>query len=110
MPRHNNRERVYNIRFGTHSVVKEASVIALDHKQAERMARAFPNVKSVSKAQKDYDRIMESEFKTFTTRIMEDIAQPAMTPLAMDEFIWMRRNKRIENKERDKNIIDNEKA
>lgn len=106
MGRHNHREQVYNIRFGTHSVVKEASVIALNHKQAERLASAFPNVKSVSKARRDYERIMESEFKTFTTKIMEDIAQPAMTPLAMDEFIWLRRNKRIENREKDRDSID----
>lgn len=106
MPRHNNREQVYNIRFGTHSVVKEASVVALNHKQAERMAMNFPNVKSVAKARKDYDRIVESEFKTFTTRIMEDIAQPKMSPVAMDEFLWIRRRNRLANRDKDKNALD----
>ena len=102
MGRHNNREQVFIVRFGTHSVVKEASIIALNHKQAEKMASDFPNVKSVSKAKTVYDKIVMNEFNQFTTKLMEDIAQPRMTPLAMDEFIWLRRNKRIENKEKDK--------
>jgi len=33
---------------------------------------------------------------------MKDIAQPKMSPLAMDEFIWLRRNKRIGNSIKDK--------
>ena len=104
MGRHNNREQVYTIRFGTHSVVKEASVIALNHKQAERMAGDFPNVKGVAKARRDYDKIIARELIDLGTNLMKDIAQPSMTPLAMDEFLWMRRNKRVENKNKDRQI------
>jgi hypothetical protein len=104
MGRHNNREQVYIIRFGTHSVVKKASVIALNHNQAERMAQNFPNVKGVFKAQRDYEGIERGEFRNFTNKVMAD-NKPMMTALALDEFIWLRRNKRIENKDKDK--LDN---
>ena len=105
MGRHNNREQVYTVRFGVHNFresPQEASVIAMNHKQAERMAKAFPNVKSVAKAKTAYDRIVRSELSDFTTKLMQDIARPKMTPLAMDEFLWMRRSRRVENKNKDK--------
>ena len=102
MPRHNNREEVFTIRFGTHSTVREATRIAVDHKQAERIARTFPNVKSVAKANREYYRIADSEMRTMTNNIMKDIAKPKISPIAMDEFLWMRRTRRIENKSKDK--------
>lgn len=105
MGRHNRREEVYLIRFRSHSEVKTASVIAVSQKRAEGLAGSFPNVIGVSKAQKVYDRILNKELTTLTDRIMADIAQPRMSPLAMDEFLWLRRNKRIENKDKDK--LDN---
>jgi hypothetical protein len=105
MGRHNNREQVYIVRFGVHNfhdTPKKANVIAMSHKQAERMAKDYPDVKSVAKAQKVYDRIENRALVDFTTKLMQDIAQPKMTPLAMDEFLWMRRTKRIENRDKDK--------
>lgn len=102
MSRKNKREQVYIVRFGTHSVSQKASVIAIDHKHAERIAKKFPNVKSVAKAQRDYDRITNSEFARKTMDLVQDIAQPKMTPLAMDEFLWLRRRNRINNKRKDR--------
>jgi hypothetical protein len=102
MGRKNNRAEVYLVRFRSHSQVKTASVVAVSLKRAESLAESFPNVIGISKAQKVYDRIMNKELVTFTDKIMADIAQPKMSPLAMDEFIWLRRNKRIENRDKDK--------
>lgn len=98
-------EETWKIRFRVQGRIKTALVTAKDHKRAEGLAHTYPNVISVSKASNDYYRIERRELLTFTDKLMADIAQPKMTALAMDEFIWMRRNKRIEN--RDKDHIDN---
>ena len=106
MSRHNNREAVYKVRFRNEGMVKTATVVALNYEQAERMARSFLKVISVAKARRDYDRIVAKEFADFTTELIKDIAQPKLTPLAMDEFIWLRRNQRRENIPKDKNKKD----
>lgn len=92
----------WKIRFRDDDGIKTAFVTAKDHKRAERLAQSFPNVIGVSKASRDYYRIKQSELAKVSTELIKDIAQPTMTPLAMDEFLWMRRNKRIENKNKDK--------
>ena len=96
----------WKIRFRSNGQIKTSFVNAKDHKRAERLANSFPNVISVSKARNDYVRIEKADFSKFTDELMKDIAKPQMTPLAMDEFLWMRRNRRIENKNKDKNLID----
>jgi hypothetical protein len=95
-------EETWKIRFRVHGHIKTALVTAKDHKRAEGLAHSYPNVISVSKASNDYYRIERRELITFTDKLMADIAQPKMSPLALDEFIWMRRNKRVENREKDK--------
>ncbi len=95
-------EKTWMVRFRVKGETKTALVKAKDHKRAERLADAYPNVIGVSKATNDYYRIADAELRTFTNDLMKDIAKPKMSPLAMDEFLWMRRNKRFENKSKDK--------
>ena len=102
MSRASTLDDTWKIRFHTGGQIKTAFVIAKDHKRAERLAQAYPNVIGVSKARRDFYRIADSELHTLTNEMMKDIAQPKMTPLAMDEFLWMRRKKRIDNKNKDK--------
>jgi hypothetical protein len=102
MSRRNNREQIFTIRFRSSGMVKTASVMALSHKRAERLAEAFPNVIGVAKARGIYDRMVNKELTQLTTELIQDIAQPKLSPLAMDEFIWLRRNKRRENMNKDK--------
>ena len=109
MGRKNNRMESFGVRFKDNGRIKTAVVEAVGHERAERKASAFPNVISVHKL--FYDRIIYHEVNEIkkTTDLMQDIAQPKMSPLAMDEFIWMRKNKRkqnLENKSKDK--LDNE--
>lgn len=104
MSRHTSLENTWKVRFRDDGMVKTAFVVALDHKHAERLADSFPNVIGVSKATRDYFRIEQHEITRLSTELIKDIAQPKMTPLAMDEFLWMRRNKRVENKNKDRQI------
>ena len=89
------------IRFRVHGKINTSLVTAKDHKRAERKAKAYPNVIGVSKARNDVFRIANDELKTFTNNLMKEIAKPALTPLAMDEFIWKRRKKRVENRSKE---------
>lgn len=93
-------EETYKIRFRINGIVKTSFVVAKDHHRAKAMAHSYPNVLSVSKASNDYIRIERSELKIFSDKVIEE-TKP-LTALQMDEFVWMRRNKRIENKEKDK--------
>ncbi len=102
MSRSSSLENTWKIRFRFDGRTKTAFVIAKDHKRAERLAQSYPNVIGVSKATRDYIRIETKNFKTFTDKIMENIAQPKLSPLAMDEFLWLRRNKRIDNRDKDR--------
>jgi len=102
MSRVSSLEDTWIIRFRFHGEIKSSLVTAKGHKRAERLAKSYPNVIGVSKARKAYYRIANDELNTFTNNIMKDIAQPKMSPLAMDEFIWLRRNKRIGNSIKDK--------
>jgi hypothetical protein len=103
MSRSSTYEETFKIRFRINGIVKTSFVVAKDHHRAKSMARNYPNVLSVSKASNDYIRIERSELKTFSDKVIEE-TKP-LTALQMDEFIWMRRNKRIENKQKDH--IDN---
>lgn len=102
MSRASSLEDTWKIRFRDDDRIKTAFVTAKDHKRAERLAQSFPNVIGVSKATRDYYRIKESELTKITTELIKDIAQPKLTPLALDEFIWLRRNERRENMAKDK--------
>jgi hypothetical protein len=89
-----------------HGQVKESTVIAYDHKKAERLACDFPNVISVAKATKDYDRIVNREFSNFSEHVIADNKPlEPVSAIAMDEFIWQRRNKRRDNMFKDKNYL-----
>jgi len=103
MSRNSTIEETYKIRFRVNGFIKTSFVNAKDHQRAKNMAHNYPNVLSVSKASNDYVRIERSQLKTFADKIIEE-SKP-LTALQMDEFIWMRRNKRIENKQKDH--IDN---
>lgn len=108
MGRRNKREKVYSIRFKRNGLSVTASVIAVNQKQAERLAGAFPRVERVFKTQGVYDRMMNRELTDLTTNLMKDIAKPTIQPLALDEFLWQRKSKRkdnIANKEKDR--LDN---
>jgi len=94
-------EDTWKIRFRSKGQIRTSLVTAKDHKRAERLAQAYPNVISVAKARNDYYRIANSELRSVSNELMKDIAQPTTTPLAMDEFLWMRRNRRVENRKRD---------
>ena len=103
MSRVSTLDDTWKVRFRSGGQVKTSLVIAKDHKRAERRANLnYPNVISVSKAKEDYYRIIGDEQNHFTDRLMKDIAKPKMSPLAMDEFLWMRRVKRIDNRDKDK--------
>ena len=104
MSRRNNREQVYKIRFRDDGMIKTSIVTTANRSRLESMARSYPNVIGVSKATNNVRGMIGVELKNLTTELMKDIAQPKMTPLAMDEFLWMRRNKRVENKNKDRQI------
>jgi len=96
-------EAPWKVRFRVGNEIKTSIIIAKDHKKAERKAQlTYPHILGVSKANEDYYRVTGDEGNLFATRLMRDIACPKMSPLAMDEFLWLRRTKRIENKDKDK--------
>lgn len=103
MSRASTLDDTWKVRYRSSGEIKTSLITAKDHERAERKAQLrYPNILSVSKAREDYYRVTGDERNLFTTRLMEDIAKPKMSPLAMDEFLWLRRNKRIENKDKDK--------
>ena len=102
MGRHNQRETVYLVRFRSHGEVKTASVVAASQKRAESLAGSFPRVVSVAKAQEVYTKIENKAMRVINSRIMSENIVPRLSPIAMDEFLWIRRTKRIENKDKDK--------
>jgi len=103
MSRTSTYEETFKIRFRINGIIKTSFIVAKDHQRAKSMAHNYPNVISVSKASNDYVRIERSELKIFSDKVIEE-SKP-LTALQMDEFIWMRRHKRIENKQKDH--IDN---
>ena len=106
MGRKNNREQIFVIRFGTHSdtlaahtTTQKAHVMAVTHQQAERMAKHFPNAKSVCKAQEQFTHIVAHDFNSFSTKVIEESKRDS--PMVMDEMIWARK-KKAENKDKEK--------
>jgi hypothetical protein len=101
-------ENKWKIRFYSgRSRISTAIITAKDHKRAERKAQSFRGIHgviSVSKLSDDYERIEKKELKIMTERVIED-NKNILSPLAMDEFIWLRRNKRLENKYKDKDNL-----
>ena len=95
----------WKIRFYSGSSrVSTVIVTAKDHKRAEKKAKMFRGIHgviSVSKLTRDYEHIEKSELRILTNKVMED-NKKQFSPLAMDEFLWLRRKKRIENKDKDK--------
>jgi hypothetical protein len=99
-------ENKWKVRYYSgQSRVSTAIITAKDHKRAERKAqlmfKGIHGIIGISKLSDDYERIERKELKIMTERIIED-NRNILSPLAMDEFIWLRRNKRIENRSKDK--------
>ena len=106
MGRKNNREQIFVIRYGIHSetansysTTQKAHVMAVTHAQAERMAKHFPNAKSVCKAQEQFTHIVAHDFNSFSTKVIEESKRDS--PMVMDEMIWARK-KKAENKDKEK--------
>jgi hypothetical protein len=99
MGRSNGRTLTFEARFVSGGKVKSAIIEARDHKRAERKAQEFPHLLSVEKI--GYKAGLGLLATKLTDDLMKDIAQPRMSPIAMDEFLWLRRNKRIQNKVKD---------
>jgi len=81
-----------------------AFITASNAKKANDIAHnRYSHIISVSKAGNDYIRIENRQLKNFEEKV---IADNKVNAIALDEMLWLRRNKRIENKEKDKKILD----
>lgn len=101
MSRKNKREGVWEIRFRDNGTIKTGTVTTFDNKMAKRLAKSYPNVISVRK--RFYDRIIYHEVNEVVKHVEAEQQKVSTNPLAMDEFLWMRRQKRIKNRVKDKN-------
>lgn len=85
--------------------IQTAFITASGAKRADDIAHhRFHHIVSVSKASDSYIRIERSQLKSFEKKVLADNKPNA---IALDEMLWLRRNKRIENKGKDKNVVDN---
>lgn len=76
------------------------------HERAERIAKSYPDVVSVAKV--DPIKVYGVLANRITDELMEDIANPKMSPLAFDEFLWMRRKNRRKNRIINKKKLDSD--
>lgn len=83
--------------------IQTAFITAFGAKKADDIAHhRFSHIVSVAKASDSYIRIERSQLKTFEQKVLADNKIIRVSPIALDEMLWMRRNKRIENREKDK--------
>lgn len=88
----------FAIRYRDKDRIRTALVNVGDHKQAEKRADKYPRVISVSKV--EYVRVKRDITKC--VELDKKLENPYESPIAMDEMIWRKRVKRIENASKDK--------
>ena len=94
-------EKTFEVRIKDNGTPKLIHILAMTSRQAAKKARKRHVVTSVRKM--DINRLYDISRLRLEEQTPEYVAgSPYPTAIAMDEMLWQKRNKRIDNQHKDK--------